>query len=479
MPDITESAGQLARSAAVLVARKIVGSGLSAVSTVLVVRSLAPEEFGQYAAGLAAFYLLVALTEFGFGEVLGRALGRTGGAVGGLGRLVLAVNLVWSLVVALFGVLLAGLFAFGSIRGGTLLVMTPAVALAGTTALRQYFFARHEVGRMATIDLSVSLITTAVISALALLDASAVALAGAASAGAAVNGALVLAVTWGWLSPGDQSVAETERYSVGRLVKEAFPIGLASWLATAYFSIDLIILSELFAGETVGRYASAVKVLSILTIFPGLVMAVALPRLSADWSDPQRLGPMLCRLWHWFMSLAMPILVIVAANASGVMTVLVGEAYTTAGAYLRILTIAGAVSMLSQLLGVVVVAGARARLLVVQNALALGVNVAGNLLLTPRLGIVAAGWLTVATELMVCVCSWAILRDRLPYGGLARVSLLPLGAVVLAVPIGWVFASAPWVAMSLSATIYVAVLSALRGWPVELVRMVPNGGIRA
>ncbi|AGL20844.1 oligosaccharide flippase family protein [Actinoplanes sp. N902-109] len=473
MTAVTEDAGKLANSVGLLMIRKVLGSVLSALSSVVVVRSLSPDHFGAYAAGLAAYYLLQALTEFGFGEVLGRALGQGSGAGAALGRLVLRVNLLWSGGVAVAGVVVAGFFAFGTIRSGTLLVMTPALALAGTSALRQFFYARHEVGRMAAFDLSTSVASTVVIVALAVLDAPAVAMAAAASAAAVANSLLVLRASRRWLTP-DAGAAAEPAPSARVLFRDAYPIGIASFLATAYVSIDVVILSSLFAADLVGQYASAVKVLSILTIFPGIVMSVALPQLSADWGDPSRFGDLLTRMWHWFMSLVMPGLVIVAANATGVMTLLFGDAYAAAGAYLRILLVAGFVSMFSQLLGVVIVAAARAKWLVAQNVIALVINVGGNLVIAPRVGIEASAWLTVITEVTVCTGSWFVLRDRIPYGGLLRVSLLPLLAAAAAVASGAAFSAQPWVALPLSGVVFVVVLTLLRGWPSELVRMLPR-----
>ncbi|WP_067508222.1 oligosaccharide flippase family protein [Actinoplanes sp. TFC3] len=474
MTAVAENAGKLANSVGLMMVRKVLGSVLSALSSVMVVRSLSPDHFGQYAAGLAAFYLLMALTEFGFGEVLGRSLGRSEGGASVLGRLVLRVNLLWSAGVAVAGVVVAGFFAYGTIRSSTLLVMTPALALAGTSALRQFFYARHQVGRMAAIDLSTSVASTVVIVALAVLDAPAVSMAAAASAAAAANSLLVWRAARHWLVIDGDPDQDIGRPSAEVLFRESYPIGVASFLATAYVSIDVVILSGLFTADVVGQYASAVKVLSILTIFPGLVMSVALPQLSADWEDVSRFGDLLARMWHWFMSLVMPGLVIVAANATGVMTLLFGDAYAPAGSYLRILMLAGFVSMFCQLLGVVIVAAARAKWLIVQNVIALVINVGGNLVIAPRFGIESSAWLTVLTEIIVCGGSWLVLRDRIPYGALLKVSLLPVVAAAAAVAAGLAFTSEPLISLPLSGVVFVVVLTLVRGWPSELVRMLPR-----
>jgi O-antigen/teichoic acid export membrane protein len=350
--------------------------------------------------------------------------------------------------------------------------MTPALALAGTGAVRQFFYARHDVGRLATIDLSTSVVSAVAIVGLALGGAGPVVLAAVASAVSVVNSLLILHAAGRWLRPDGRSAERPP--SLVRLLKDSAPIGIASFLATAYVSIDVVILSNLFPAGLVGQYAGAVKVLSILTIFPGLVMSVALPQLSADWSDRLRTGVMITRLWHWFVSLVLPGLVIVFANAGGVMTLLFGDAYLDAGRYLRILMLAGAVSMFSQLLGVIVVAAARARWLVAQNVIALVVNVGGNLLLAPRFGIATAAWLTVGTEVIVCGGSWLVLRDRIPHRALLGVSLAPFATAVVAVLAGRLLAPAPMVSPAVAAVVYIGGLTLLRAWPVELVRMIPG-----
>jgi len=467
--ETTVTTGKLADSAGLLVVRRVGVSVVTALSSIVVVRSLGPDHFGQYAAGLAAYYLLTALTEFGFGQVLGMAAGRGEAEGNGLARLVLRVSVLWSCGVAVSGAVIAALFAVGTIRGGTLLVLVPAIAFAGTSVVRQFFYAHHRVGRIAAIDLSTSITSAVAVAALAVLGVSAVLLAAVTSAASVINSVLVLRAARRWMGP-----RISEPGAATRLLRRALPIGIAGFLATAYGSIDVVILSWLFPGAVVGRYAGAVKVLSLLAIFPGLVMSIALPQIAADWNDSDRLGILLTRLWHWFMTLVMPGLAAVAVNAAGVMTILFGAGYAGAAGCLRILMLAGAAAMFSNLINSVVVAAARSRWLVTQNVVALSLNVCGNLLLTPHFGIAMAAWLTVVTEVFVCAGSWALLRRSVPVRGLVKVSLVPLGVTAVAVGVGSLFSSRPWLALSLSAALYLILLTAVRGWPVEFRRFLPG-----
>ncbi|GAA3248363.1 polysaccharide biosynthesis C-terminal domain-containing protein [Dactylosporangium siamense] len=462
----TQAASKLARSAAVLVGRKIAVSAMSATASVIVVRSLLPEQFGQYAAGLAAFYVLLALTDFGLGEVLGRSLGRRPEGAQHRIRVVLRVHLTWSATVALGGLAFAVLVGIGTIRGGVLLALIPAVAVAGASCLRQVFYARHAVGRLATLDLMTTAASTVGLIVLAVADAPPFLLAAVASLAATINSLLVIRLAWPLTSSGD--VVDADGLDARTVVSQAAPIGVASFLASAYFSIDVVLLASLLPAEDIGRYAAAVKVLTILIMVPGVVMGMALPQVSAELIDRARVTALLAQVWHWFASLVLPGFVLVSLYAATAMGLLFGPHYVDAAPLLRILMLAGVVQMCSQVLSVVVVAAARSAWLIGQNILALVINVGGNLLLTPRFGMAAAAWLTVLTELTVCVGSCWALRHRLDLGPLLRMTAAPALAMAPMVGVWSLLPGRPWVSIPLCCLAYLITLTALRGWPTEL-----------
>ena len=74
------------------------------------------------------------------------------------------------------------------------------------------------------------------------------------------------------------------------LLRRALPLGLASVMSSAYFSLDLILLGWLVSASQLGPYAAAIKVLSLLVVVPGMLMTAALPGVASSVSDPQALA---------------------------------------------------------------------------------------------------------------------------------------------------------------------------------------------
>jgi O-antigen/teichoic acid export membrane protein len=104
----------------------------------------------------------------------------------------------------------------------------------------------------------------------------------------------------------------------------------------------------------------------------------------------------------------------------------------------------------------------------VQNSIAIAVNLAGNVLLVPIFGISAAAWLTVASEAIVVAGGLLSLRGEIMLGPVVEVSRRPFVAVTIA-------CGAAGCAMMLSTpgaiAIYVVAFAiattALKAWPSE------------
>jgi O-antigen/teichoic acid export membrane protein len=144
-----------------------------------------------------------------------------------------------------------------------------------------------------------------------------------------------------------------------------------------------------------------------------------------------------------------------------------GPRYHGAVALLRILSIAGGVTVLSNLAGNLLVALHRTRQLFITSAIAIAINVVANLLLIPRYGVYAAAWITLVTEVAVAARSLAVLRNDLPWRRLLRVSTRPTLMTLLASAAALPFLGSQWLALVITTAAYLLGLSLLRAWPVE------------
>ena len=103
--------------------------------------------------------------------------------------------------------------------------------------------------------------------------------------------------------------------------------------------------------------------------------------------------------------------------------------------------------------------------------LALGLNVALNIVLIPPLGILAAAWTALGCELVILAGSGWLMRRHLDYvpSFTALTRALPAAAVMIAAV--WPLRDQPlWLSVPVGAAVYVAVLALLGGIDRERLR---------
>lgn len=260
------------------------------------------------------------------------------------------------------------------------------------------------------------------------------------------------------------------------MLRDALPLGAASTLSTFYFVIDLALLGWLVKGPQLGDYAAAVKILSVLVALPTLVMSTALPGLSKQADDPGQLNALAARIMQTLATICVPLCVAAAVFANVIVDVALGPHYHGAAALIRILAAAGAVSCLSNVLGMSYVAVRLQRPQVISNIVALVLNVAGNVVLAPVYGVRASAWLTLATELLVAGWALMALRRHLDLRQLAAFSVEAIVAATALCLVGLGLEAWPAVAIPAALAAYVVVLSVLNGWAPGLD---PLQGVRS
>ncbi len=262
------------------------------------------------------------------------------------------------------------------------------------------------------------------------------------------------------------------------IVREALPLGIGSVLASLYFSIDMILLGFLVEGDPLGWYAAAVKILSMLVIIPNLLVAVVLPGIAATRANDGG-ARLAAASWHWMTISALPMCVGVAVFAEPVMTTLFGQNFKAAADMTRVLALAGAISLVSNVLGMLMVNERKGVTMLWQNIAALTLNVTGNFALVPKYGPIASAWVTVATEILVCAGSFFVLRKRLDLSLLVRTSVRPFVAVIAMAGVGLALLQWPIPSIVASGVAFVGVLSLVKGWPEDLASRFVKGSGRA
>jgi O-antigen/teichoic acid export membrane protein len=234
------------------------------------------------------------------------------------------------------------------------------------------------------------------------------------------------------------------------LLKRSWPIGVSILFNLAYFKADTLILSLVRSPAEVGIYSAAYRVLEILVTFPFMLAGVMLPLMAHAWArnDHPRFAHLLRQSYNVMLLIAIPMAIGIMVMGGPAMIFIAGSDFAASGEILKILAIATAVIYFGTISSHVVVAiNAQKKMLPFYLAVAV-LTVAGYILLIPPYGMVAAAWLTVASEVAVAAAAtwfslkaapnglaWGVCLKSLFASLVMALAILPLRNLWLPIPI--------------------------------------------
>jgi O-antigen/teichoic acid export membrane protein len=442
--------------------RQLLSTAMLALTAATVARCLGPHGFGVFSGGTAAYGLAGSATDLGFSLYLVRELSSRPGDEGPLMGTAVQAQLSWT-VVPTVGLLVLGLIAGGA-RGAVMLALCPAIALSGLGVSRQIFSVRFRATPLLVLDVATTVLQCLIMIGLALAHAPVIALALNMTFFSVAVGLISLTLARQLVTFEIPSKA-----AVVTFVRSSLPLGVASLLASLYFTIDLTLLGWLVRPQALGDYAAAVRILTVVVTIPGFIMAAGIPGLARHADDREQLSRFAGTLAHWIVSSALPLAVGVAIFAAPTILVLFGSPYLGAVPIIRILMLAGLLSFVSQITGIILMTQGIIRPQIIFNVISLALNVTGNIVLVPRYGVVASAWLTVVSEAIVISYGLVVLRTRLNYASVFSKVWRPALAIAIAGGAGLLLGAASALAAFISAITFVLAMSIARAWPEVLV----------
>ncbi len=419
-----------ARDIVMQVLVRIANLALGAVVTALVVRALGRSGYGQWSTGFAALGLIAYFANFGMeGVALREAAREPDDAHEWIGAVML-LRLIVLLPVMLVSV--AAIVALH--RSHAMLVagviMVVAMPFGGVGALGLLFQLRVD-NRVPMIVLTLRSVLWGIAVLIIYLDhAGMVALAiGMVSTNAI--GSLVQAVAALKL---DTRIPRPSRKHLRDVIRIGLPIGISGVLIISYASIDQVIVYTLAGTNASGLYGSVYNLLNQAHFVPISVLTTLAPVIAASWpADRERLLRT-SRLTAELLALtSLGGLAFAIVAAAPVVRLIFGAEFVPAAPALPVLAAAFVFISFGYLNGqLLVVLGLQQRLVRI-SLLALVVNVCGNLVLVPLIGFMGAAWMTLATEVVVCLSSGSlILRTlELPLPKPGRIGRTVLAAALL------------------------------------------------
>jgi O-antigen/teichoic acid export membrane protein len=266
------------------------------------------------------------------------------------------------------------------------------------------------------------------------------------------------------------------RRAVARLLRTGVPIGVAGLLVIAYARIDQVIVFEMAGSREAGLYGAVYRVLEQAHFIPVSVLTTLAPLIAASWPDERERMLRIVRLAAEFLAIgSLGALAFAIVAAKPLVRLFFGADFLDAAPALPVLGGAFVLICFSYLTGNLLLVLGLARRSVTVGLIALVVNVAGNLLLVPRYGFMAAAWMTLATEVAVVLGALWFIRGalglhRLPIGRVGRIALAAtllcvalLGMRSIGTPLAGLVAGA--------VVIYPALLLGLRALELDELRI--------
>jgi O-antigen/teichoic acid export membrane protein len=470
---------RILRNSALPLLIQLVVRAIDVVFVALLFRLVAPAATGNYefAALLVTLYLGT-ISEWGLGVLLTREVARDRAAIRQSFGTALLIRIGLSLLsIPIAGLIVATydwLYAQGTIANtisseGALLigilVLTLAPSAVGSSVTSVYFATERPI-----VPAIANLLNNAISAALRL--------------GALVLGWGVIGVAWGalvatvlnagifvWLLrrdfgwPGWSWDAGMARL----LLSAAFPLMLNSLLVGVFFRFDTFIINAFQGSAAVAVYGAAYKIAPFALIIPPIVVNALFPRFSRQAMD-DRIG--LLRGYELTLRILLlgtfPVVAVGSVYAGTLIGWLAGEAFvTSAGPVLAILIWFIPLSYVNGVTQYVLIALHRQGAITLAFLVTACFNLAVNLVLIPRWGLLAAAAVTIASEFVLYLPFRHVLMRELGSAPLLRVVWRPLLATTVCILVMLYLQEWPILAVSAGLLGYITTLWVLRTFTDE------------
>lgn len=432
--------------------------------TVLIIRRLGVETYGQYAAVMAFGAVFVFLADLGLGTWAVRETAHVRDAAEGRSRVEQLLGNIVPLRVLLALLAVSAILLTGWLTGRPpammlgLLLGGLGLLLYGAEGAFEAILSGYERLDIIAGGRVLQQIAFVLLGAIALFAG----LPYHALIVANLVGILILTlVVWRGLRDEGLRRAPATPARWSGMLRAALPFGAVSLALGLSYRFDTVLLNITHGDETTGTYSAAYTLVFSLVVLSNVLNTSLFPSLTRQASlAPQTLPRIYGRVLRVLLAVALPLAVGGWALAGDLIPLLYGEQYAGSVWVLQVVIWAVPLMFVTEFLGYVVLIGRREQSVARAVILSSSANVLGNLLLIPFFGIVAAAVMTVVTELVLLLQYIWLVRHELRAMHALQMVLRPLGAVTIMAVVtlllrGW----APlWATIVLSALAYAGAL---------------------
>lgn len=389
-PDVTDRAGWL-RGSAWLISGSLISLPLTSLSFVVLARLLGPSDLGRYSLVVAATSLASTITTFRLETHLLVALGEAhpGDRTRVEFEIAIRSALILTLPVLAIGLLAIALFPVLDLHWWVIALASLEVLIAPAFFSRSVLQARAKQSAIASATVLGRVSWIAWVLILLVLDKP--------SIPAIIGGrifSLCLEIAYLRYAASLSLLPRKPANLRGEIsaLRRSAPLALAGITGVSSNRIDQFLVTGFAGARANGLYASGVRLAELVRIVPAVVQNVLTPALVSlsDGNDAHQLrrafrdGTLLMVVPTAFLAS------VLVGSAEGIVELTLGNAYSGSTGTLALLAIAEVPVALSTASAQVALAVGDRRVLASSMVLGLAINIVGNLILIPRIGISGA-----------------------------------------------------------------------------------------
>jgi O-antigen/teichoic acid export membrane protein len=248
------------------------------------------------------------------------------------------------------------------------------------------------------------------------------------------------------------------------LLRASLPFALIGFALGLSYKFDTVLLDITRGSREVAYYNAAYNLIFSAVVLSNVINVALYPSLTRQAvTAPDSLPRIYERIIRYLLVVALPIAIGIGLTANKLVPFLFKDSFLPAADALRVLIWVVPLMYMTEFLGYVVLISGREKLVVRAVLISTSVNVLANLVVVPRYGFMGAAVMTVITELiLVCQYVW-ILRDQLSRMDAGLAVLRPLlAAAAMGATIFLLGSQHVFVELIVSGAVYVGLLFALR-----------------
>lgn len=402
--------------------------GLGVVVNAYVARYLSPTGFGLISFAGAMATLVTAIAQFGMQTVVCRELIRRPQERAAILGSALVLRLVAGAGSMVLAVGATALLRPGDHRAALVVLLVAATALPRSWDVIDYDYQARIEARPVVIARNVSFVAFALLRPVLVLAHAPLEAFAVAISGEQVLASLLLARRWraDGLTVG---VLAAKLGEVRDLVLTTWPLVIAGLSMVVYMRIDQIMLASMMGDAGVGLFSAAIKISEALYFIPTAAIATAAPALTAAHQRSQaEYERQMLRVMRVLVWLALAVAAVLACFSRLIILTLYGPAYAPAAAVLAIHVWIYVLVSINCCGNQWLLDKGYFHCNMYQTLAGAAMNIALNLALIPKLGIVGAAIASCAGQFASVMLMVAVLPKTRPLFKLQLASFAPVDA---------------------------------------------------